>query len=185
MNITSQNAQGTFDTCSVSLSGITANSFTTISVSQAIVQTMSPLTFNLQLPTPLQSTDQIHITFASVFDLTSLVSNSVLIKSIGNFALSKSGNKLVLVVSISQPIIDSILNFDIPNVILPFTTAATSIQVSVLTVNGYFRVDQVYSYTPLSGSIASGAISCSSQQIGVDTSCSYVLTTTSSLASTA
>ena len=108
-----------------------------------------------------------------------------MIKSIGNFALSKSGNKLVLVVSISQPLFDTILNFDIPNVILPFTTTTTSIQVSVLTAGGFFRVDQTYSYTPLPGSIASAAISCSSQQIGVDTSCSYVLTTTSSLASTA
>ena len=186
MNITSSNNQGTFDTCSVDLSGITANSFTTISISQQIVQTVSPLAFNFVLPTPLQNNDQIHITFSTDFDLTSLSANTVSVASFGTFPLTKiSANKIILTAAVTSPTFDANLIFSVPSIGIPFTTASTSIQVSVLTSNNYLRADQIYSYSPLSGTIASSSISCTSQQIGVSTSCSFVLTTISSLASTA
>ena len=184
INITSENSVGTFDTCSLSLTGITSNTFTTFTVSQAVVQTTSALSFNLVLPTPLEVSDQIHITFATSFDLTNLTPTTILVTGFGNFALSKiSSSKIALQVNMVNPILNANLNFAIPNIGMPFDTAATSIQVSVITVNNYFRADEIKAYTPSAGTLGSTSMSCVSQQIGISSSCTLTLTTTSTLTS--
>ena len=184
INITSENSVGTFDTCSLSLTGITSNTFTTFTVSQAVVQTTSSLTFNLVLSTPLEVNDQIHITFATAFDLTALTSTTIAVTSFNNFALSKiSSSKIVLQVNMVQAILNANLNFAIPNIGMPFDTASTSIKVSVITVNNFFRADQTKTYTSLAGTLGSTSMSCVNQQIGMSSSCTLTLTTTSTLTS--
>ena len=171
------NNGGTIDSCSISLTGMQPNNFTKLVLSSGVVQSYGGVQFDLKLPTPLISGDQLQITFPAAFDLSKVVGGSVAIAGYNSFAMAVyNGNMAVLTVSLAQAVLYAELIFSIGNVGLPATTAAQTIAISLLTADNYYRINQTYQYSALAGSLGV-SVSCLSVQLGAVTNCVFALTT--------
>lgn len=173
--------EGYIDSCSISLTGVQPNSLTQMSISQGTVQTNTNLQFNLQLSTPLMDTDSLRVFFPSSFTLGTYGSgSSVSVAGFGGFPVSKLGNQLLLTASLGATVLNANLIFTISSIGMPFTTATVPIQISLLTFDNYYRINQTSSFTPRPGLLTVG-LSCLNYQIGSTTTCSFTVTTASSL----
>ena len=183
ITISTENANGTIDTCSIGINSVAPNVFNTLTVSSATVQTTANLNFNLVIPMPLYQTDQLQLVFGSTFSLSSMpTTGSVAVSGIGNFGMTRIGNLVKLTPNITQFLNNPTLPFTLPNVTLPFSSAPQSILISLLTFDNYHRVNQSYSYVATPSTITA-SVTCLNNQIGISTSCMFALTTSSSLLS--
>lgn len=179
-----KNNLGEIDSCSISLTGIQPNVLNQLTVSPAKVQTTSALQFSMKLSTPLMNTDQVRVLFPSLFGLAGVTSTAITVNTF-TFGLNKMGQELVLTAALSSPLLkDNQLSFTVQNITLPFTTAPSVLTVSVLSYDGYYRINQTYQYSCLAGSL-SVAVTCLSYQLGISTTCLFSITTASALSSSA
>ena len=133
---------GQYDSCAISLTSHQPNNFTSATISQAIVQSTSALTFNLQLSTPLLVNDEVHLTFPNGFDLAGLpATSSIPVTGFNNFALTKIGSLVKLRSNLVQFVLKPPIVFTLSNIGIPFTTAPSTIQISVLSFDNYMRID--------------------------------------------
>ena len=111
-------ASGDIDTCSLSISGITANVFTNLIVSQADVQSTSDLTFQLQSSSFVMSSDSVVIDFSgSDFVVTGINPSATFLGGVsGDRSISRSGDKLTISNIASHTLVNTDLAFVIKNI---------------------------------------------------------------------
>jgi hypothetical protein len=180
ITISAYQERGIVDSCSITLSGILPNTFGLLTASAHPVQTTAAMAFNLKLATPLLPSDTLQVQFDPAFSLTAL-SSTVTISGYGSFTLGRMGSLLSISSIVSQAVLGAQLLFSLNGVGMPFTTSPVSIALSLATSDGYYRSQQTLAYQPSAGAIA-GSVACGSVEIGVSTTCSFALKTSSSLA---
>lgn len=106
--IMTSNAFGNYDNCYISITGVQPNTFTTLSITQAQVQTFANIQLNLLPHTPILPTDTICLDFSiSTFNISQLTNYATFIKGvIGQKPMSKI-NSLVSIQNISSYVIVS------------------------------------------------------------------------------
>lgn len=131
------------------------------------------------------NSDSLRILFPSSFSLGSYGSgSSVSVAGYGSFPVAKLGNQLILTASLGATVLNSNLIFTISSIGMPFTSSSVPIEVSLLTFDSYYRINQTLSYSPRPG-LLTLRLTCLNYQIGSSTTCSFTVTTASSLSSDA
>jgi len=185
ISISAGNGGGSVDSCSLGMSSIAPNVFTTLTVGSGAVQTTKDVSFNLVLSMALMQTDELQISFSSAFTLSAMsTTGSVAVSGLGSFSMTRIGSLIKLTPSISQPISNATLPFTLSNITLPFSVASAPIYLSLLTYDNYYRINQTYLYQANPG-VLTASVSCLSYEIGVSTSCLFSITTSSALYSDA
>lgn len=180
ITISAYQERGIVDSCSITLSGILPNTFALLTASAHPVQTTASMGFNLKLATPLLPSDTLQLQFDPAFSLASL-SSTVTIAGYGSFTVGRMGSLLSISSIVSQAVLGAQLLFTLSGVGMPFTTTPAAIALSLATSDGYYRSQQTLSYQPSAGAIL-GSVSCGSVEIGVSTTCSLAVRTSSWLA---
>lgn len=176
------NAFGNYDNCYISITGVQPNSFTTLTLSQAQVQTFSNIQVSLLPHTPILQTDLIYINFTNTtFNLSQVTNYASFMKGVvGQKPMSKVG--LILTISnISSYVIVSELGFVLNSIGLPFSSKPQTFSIYTSTQNGYIRDYSTFTYSSLPGTLVNSSFICLNTQIGYSTSCNLTIQLTSQI----
>jgi hypothetical protein len=125
------------------------------------VQKMSSYRFSILTSTAIEPTDSLIVSFDSNFGLSSMPLNATFTNGIyGNKSMSLSANTITLSSLNSASLSKVTLNFTLFDIINPYDTRSSQIQVSVITQTLNTRSKSNYTISMTAGTITVNNFSC-------------------------